>query len=93
MKKFFAFVFALLILVSCSGGVDFRIPVEVGDTRVTETKEYIIVEVCESINGFGHPWWKKISVERKQIPALPGEQLNATREKYGITRRSDEGHK
>ena len=65
MKKVIILVLGLIILSSCAPGTNFRVPIKEGDTRITETKEYIITEVCTGANGAGHPFWKKVSVKKK----------------------------
>lgn len=35
-----------------------------GDRRITHTKEYIITEVCDGINGYKQPVWKIESIEK-----------------------------
>ena len=72
MKKLILlFNFALMIcglaLVMCGcvqpvgdtrTGKRMSIPIEKGATRLTITKDYIIVETCEGSNGFGQPFWR-----------------------------------
>ena len=33
-----------------------------GDKRVTYTKEYVITEICEGINGYKTPVWTVMSI-------------------------------
>ena len=62
MKKILAIIFAILLLASCTSGVNYRISVKVGDIRKTYTEEYVLTETCTGANGFGMPFWKKVSI-------------------------------
>lgn len=37
-----------------------------GDKRITYTKEYIITEIVEGINGYKQPVWKIESIEKNK---------------------------
>lgn len=55
----------LLTLTACDSGVNYRVKINTGDIRITETPEYIMTEQCIGCNAFGKPTWEKVSVERK----------------------------
>ncbi len=65
MKKVIILVLGLIILSSCASDTNFHVPIKEGDTRTTETKDYIMTEVCTGANSFGHLFWKKVSIEKK----------------------------
>ena len=65
MKKIIIGIILVLALTACDGGVNYKIPLDAGDIRITETPEYILTERCKGCNGFGTPIWEKVSVERK----------------------------
>ena len=51
-----------------------------GDKRITYTKEHIITEVVEGINGYRDPIWKILSIEHvdeldKNINVLSNDQM------------------
>ena len=54
MKKLLLICF-IVFLSSCKDGVYVNIEIKEGDTRITETSEYRIIEVCDGCNGFGNP--------------------------------------
>lgn len=64
MKKIIIGILLLSILTSCRG-IHYPVSIKEGDKRITETEEYVITEVCTGINGFGHPFWSYLSIERK----------------------------
>jgi len=66
MKKILLFLIFVIILSSCTGGKNVRFSVKNGDTRITETEEYIITEKCTGCNRLGVPFWDVVSVDRKQ---------------------------
>ena len=66
----------LLALTACDSGINYRVKVNTGDIRITETPEYIITEQCTGCNGFGNPTWKKVSVERKITAEQVKEEAN-----------------
>ncbi len=66
----------LLILTACDSGINYRVKVNTGDIRITETPEYIMTEQCTGCNGFGKPTWKKVSVERKITAEQVKEEAN-----------------
>ena len=57
-------IFALsLLLASCYE--KYNIPFDDETIRITETKEgYVIVEKYNGSNGFGHSFWKLISINK-----------------------------
>lgn len=65
MKKLLIFLIAALLISSCTGGVNYRVKIKKGDTRVTTTQEYVLTEICTGETGFGAPIWEKVSIERK----------------------------
>ena len=65
MKKVIIIVLGLIILSSCAPGTNFRIPIKEGDTRTTETKDYIMTEVCTGSSAAGIPHWEKVSIRKK----------------------------
>ena len=66
MKKILSAIL-VLVITSCSGGITYRVKVQKGDVRKTYTQEYVITEVCDGVNGFGNPFWEKVSVEKRSI--------------------------
>ena len=64
MKKIIIGILLLSILTSC-GRINYPVPIKIGDKRITETEQYVITEVCSGTNGFGHPFWDYVSIERK----------------------------
>lgn len=67
MKRLILILFSIFILNSCDGGIYYRIKVKPGDIRQTFTDEYVITEVCDGNNGFGRPFWKKVSIEEHRV--------------------------
>lgn len=65
MKKFLAILFTVLLLTSCTGVVNYRMRVKKGDIRKTFTEEYVLTEICDGTNGFGMPFWDKVSIEKR----------------------------
>lgn len=68
MKKVLVILLAIVALSSCTGGKSIHIPIKEGDTRTTETEEYIVVERCTGTTGFGYgnPIWEFESVTKKE---------------------------
>lgn len=70
----------LLALTACDSGVNYRVKINTGDIRITETSEYIITEQCTGCNGFGKPTWEKVSVERKiTVEQVKEEESESTK--------------
>ena len=65
MKKILIIVFAILLFISCTGGVNYFISIKKGDIRKTYTTEYVLIERCEGVNIFGELLWKNVSVVKK----------------------------
>lgn len=64
MKKILIIIFTVVLLASCTGGVNYRIEVKKGDIRKTYTNEYVLTEICGGCNGFGTPNWDKVAIEK-----------------------------
>lgn len=73
MKKFILLLVAALMLCSCYGGKNCRVPIKEGDMRYTVTTEQIIVETCSFINGFGNPNWELVRVVYRKDDNTPIE--------------------
>lgn len=65
MKKILTIILATLLFASCTSGVNYRILVTEGAIRKTYTDEYVLTEICTGANGFGKPFWKKVSVVQR----------------------------
>ena len=73
MKKILIIVFTIVnivLLTSCTGGINYRMRVEKGDIRKTYTNEYVFTEVCTGYDAFGTPSWKKVSIEKADSLSL-----------------------
>ena len=65
MKKLILLVFSVIVLSGCNRvyvgnetvGDRACVPISKDDVRLTITKDYILVEKCNGINGFRQPWW------------------------------------
>lgn len=66
MKKVLVILLAIVALSSCTSGKSVRISIKKGDTRTTETEEYVVVERCTGATGFGNPIWQFESVTKKE---------------------------
>lgn len=67
MKKILTIIFTIftvVLLASCTGGVNYRIEVKKGDIRKTYTNEYVLTEICGGCNVFGTPNWDKVAIEK-----------------------------
>ena len=64
MKKILIIIFTIILLASCTGGINYRIGVKKGDIRKTYTNEYVLTEVCNGSDGFGTPQWNKVAIEK-----------------------------
>lgn len=59
MKKMLCLCFSVLLLIGCSAeGRSVKYEIDEGDIKLTITKDYIIVDSCSFINGFGQTIWK-----------------------------------
>jgi hypothetical protein len=65
MKKLILLLTFAFVMCGCVQSVgDTRtgkrmsVPIEKGATRLTITKDYIIVETCDGFNGFNQPFWR-----------------------------------
>lgn len=63
MKKILIIIFTIVLLISCTGGINYRMPVKKGDIRKTYTNEYVLTEVCTGTNGLGSTW-KRYQLKR-----------------------------
>ena len=67
MKKFILLLTSVLILCSCTGGKNVRIPIHKGDLRYTITNEHVIVENCVNVDGFGVTHWDLVKVVYREV--------------------------
>jgi len=59
MKKISCLCFSILLLIGCSAeGRRVEYEIDKGDMKLTITKNYIIVDSCSFINGFGQTVWE-----------------------------------
>lgn len=58
MKKLILLVFTIILLTGCANERINGIPLEVGDTKTYETKEYVVVYEISDFNNFGQAMWK-----------------------------------
>ena len=59
MKKILCLCFSVLLLIGCSAeGRSVKYEIDKGDIKLTITKDYIIVDSCSFINGFGQTVWE-----------------------------------
>lgn len=70
MKKVFLFFVLSLVICGCGRiyvgnttiGKRALVPISKCDVRLTITKDYVIVEKCEGMNGFDEPVWKCVAI-------------------------------
>lgn len=70
MKKILIIIFTIVLLTSCTGGINYRMIVKTGDIRKTYTDEYVLTEVCTGSNGLGASFWQKVSIEKADSLSL-----------------------
>ena len=70
MKKILIIIFTIILLTSCTGGINYRMRLKKGDIRKTYTNEYVLTEVCTGSNGFGVSFWEKVSIEKTDSLSL-----------------------
>jgi hypothetical protein len=59
MKKTLCLCFSTLLLFGCAKeGRSVKYEIDKGDMKLTITKDYIIVDSCSFINGFGQTVWE-----------------------------------
>lgn len=65
MKKLILLLTLTFVMFGCvqsvgssSSGKRMPVPIEKGATRLTITKDYIIVETCDGFYGFEQPFWR-----------------------------------
>ena len=56
MKKIFYLYFSILLLIGC-GGRSVLYKLEEGDTKLTITRDYIIIDTVSNVNNFGVAEW------------------------------------
>jgi hypothetical protein len=61
MKKLILFIFSLFLLLSCGNEIA-TVKLSRGDKRVTYTKDYIVIEECNGLNGFSGPFWEQSKI-------------------------------
>ena len=70
MKKFLAFVLAIICLTGCTNGASRRIALEKGDKRVIITSSQFIVDECESFTAAGIATWKLVYIADKDSTSI-----------------------
>ena len=79
MKKVL-FSFLVLLLLSCSGENNYKIPFNENTVKTIETDEYIITEKYDFTNGLGMIYWKFVSIQKKSdIKKEQKDSLNINR--------------
>ena len=59
MKKILCLCFSISLFIGCSAdGRRVKYEIDRGDMKLTITKDYIIVDSCSFINGFGQTVWE-----------------------------------
>ena len=59
MKKMLCLCFSIFLLIGCSAeGRSVKYEIDKGDMKLIITKDYIIVDSCSFINGFGQTVWE-----------------------------------